>query len=348
MIEEKYVKYPTIENHDFVAFIEKFKKAFPSKENPFIGKIPSLEDEEYAIYEKIDGTNFQIALEPYKDVRFGSRKGWLSEEKDHYKIHEILSQRDWGSLQSYVIKEGYANIRLFGEWYGKNVIKQINYGDEYYFKLFDIMVDDKLISPVEAENLALKMGISDWFIKPIAIVKTLQKSLDFECEFQTNYSHTDYTEDKGKPYQYQAEGIVIKPYTRRFMIEIKHKDGTIQHQYFMLKKKPSRMMEKARRKSKKSTDSVNVNEFTFLNCTKAVFNDYITENRLLNVISKEGYPTSKKDIGKYINFVRIDALEDFKKDYPLLEFFTNTMWKKVTSDVGKILAPLIMRNIKEE
>jgi hypothetical protein len=63
-----------------------------------------------------------------------------------------------------------------------------------------------------------------------------------------------------------------------------------------------------RKKIKNIEYSDKVNEL------KTIFNEYLNENRVLSVFSKEGEIENTSDIGKYIKLVLDDAKEDFFKD----------------------------------
>ena len=75
----------------------------------------------------------------------------------------------------------------------------------------------------------------------------------------------------------------------------------------------------------------------------AAFREYINEQRMDNVFSKEGPIADKSQIGKYIGLILVDAIEDFTKDYPEAETLDKKQRKAVFNVGSAVAKMLIMR-----
>jgi Rnl2 family RNA ligase len=103
-----------------------------------------------------------------------------------------------------------------------------------------------------------------------------------------------------------CEGLVIRP-----VEPVYFRNGS----RLLLKSKNSRFAEK---KSVKKRESALFVEPTYSEPLKELLpiaEQYVTENRLNNVISKIGHVSIPKDMGKLIGLFSKDALEDFLKEH---------------------------------
>lgn len=92
-------------------------------------KIPRL-NRDCLITEKIDGTNAQIYIGEDGTFKIGSRKRWITPEKDNFGFAKWAYEHEEELRQ---LGPG----RHFGEWWGQGI--QRNYGlDERRFSLFNV------------------------------------------------------------------------------------------------------------------------------------------------------------------------------------------------------------------
>ncbi len=69
--------------------------------------------------------------------------------------------------------------------------------------------------------------------------------------------------------------------------------------------------------------------------------NYVTENRLNNVLSKVGTVT-RKDFGKILGMFNKDVVEDFKKDYAeAIDGLEKKEVKLVTKSIGKVTTKMV-------
>lgn len=92
-------------------------------------KIPRL-NRDIIITEKIDGTNAQILITESHQIFAGSRKRWITPEKDNYGFAAWVQE-----YQEELLQLGPG--RHFGEWWGQGI--QRSYGlDHKRFSLFNV------------------------------------------------------------------------------------------------------------------------------------------------------------------------------------------------------------------
>lgn len=91
-------------------------------------KIPRIENEAWAITEKIDGTNGVIAIDEDNHIYVGSRNRWLDLHDDNHGFYKWTMENEEDLLK---LGPGYH----YGEWYGQGI--QRGYGlKEKRFALF--------------------------------------------------------------------------------------------------------------------------------------------------------------------------------------------------------------------
>jgi Rnl2 family RNA ligase len=103
-----------------------------------------------------------------------------------------------------------------------------------------------------------------------------------------------------------CEGIVIRPTEPTYL-----RNGS----RLLLKSKNARFAEKKSIRKRQPKLYVEPTYSESLNTLLAVVEDYITENRLNNVISKIGEISVPRDAGKLIGLLSKDVLDDFLKEY---------------------------------
>ena len=281
-----FVKYPEIENTYRQKFIDKFTTLYPE-----------LTEISYIITEKIHGSNIQLIFRPHKPLKVASRNKILSEKEDFFGVWDVLEEMKdiICNCQRYVDEEQTEenSFRLFGEICGPKIQKGVYYGEERKILFFDAMIGDQLIPP---EDFFFFQHYLDLPVVPcFDTVYSLQEALDFPTE-----RPSEVVDPKEYP-DNTCEGIVIKPYQRVYFNKV--------GQVFYLKKKNEKFKERQRVKKKLQEGSSEVIQLNL------EFRNYITEERVQSIFSKEGVIQKPEEIGRYIKLVLEDAKKDFEKDF---------------------------------
>ena len=307
------IKYPDIENSFRMATIEN------------LGRYDGL----FVAEEKIDGSNFQIEIDRNGNKTFYSRNHPLSENSKFYGFQDVVERQEFVELfekvSEYCSSQNYTSIHLFGELYGKGINGRVNYGSSKNIVFFDAFVEKEntitWLTRVQLEVLFHVCEATDLLI-PVLKSGTLEELLSIDVEnLQSAYSPTNDN----------AEGIVIKPYSvivpTDFYKEVGTMDGTSPA---YIKKKAQRFLETKGTRVKKPREK---SEF------EDVFLEYINDNRVKSVFSKEGVIPDKRYISKYIGFVIDDAYKDFKWDYP---DYPDEDKKNIIKPAGNAVAKILL------
>lgn len=310
MINIKFEKYPSIEN----SYREKYI-------NNWLVKFPELEMEEFIITEKIHGANFQIFITP-DDFRFGKRNSFIKEDEKFFGYEPVMEKYTEMimEMQFYLKENNYDSMRMFGELFGSNIQKGVDYGEKKKFKVFDIYIEDRLLSQKDAVDLINDLGYGSYYVPIITVVEGIKKALEFDAEFDTLLSDK---EDN------ICEGVVIKPYRKAYTF-----DGLAP---FHLKVKNKKFLERASKSNKpKVAMSDKFKE------VQDIYADHLTDNRLQGIFSKYGEINEPKQMGEYIEYMLEDAKEDFLKDY-MDEFMEVPSGErsKIFSSSGSVVAPML-------
>lgn len=274
-----FKKYPSIDN----TYREKTL-------NMFLKHHPELKDETYIIQHKYDGANISLIFKPDRILRIASRNRVLDFDENFYDVWNVVTRPEYKDLLDFGFdnaKRYNTTIQIFGELFGSGIQKRINYGDDKYFKVFDICFENMDGDMVFWEQKLLYGDpiINKHLAEVFSIIEGLDKALDY------------------KPHRFdEIEGVVIKPFNNVYYSP----QGSI----FYLKNKNPKFEEKGNKakkdnKPKFSEDVENLHREFF---------QYINENRVLSIFSKLGEIQEPNQIGKYIKEVLNDAKEDFQKD----------------------------------
>lgn len=225
-------------------------------------------------------------------------------------------------LQHWVTQQKQNSIRVYGELFGSNIQKGVDYGEEKRFLVFDIEVNDVLMSQKYLLELFKELDLTHHLVPVLDIVKGLEQALNYNTKFDTLLMN------KGDNI---SEGIVIKPYNQVYSFD----DGSP----FYLKKKNEEFMQRAKQRIKK-TDN-HSDEYVQV---RDLYREYLTENRVMGIFSQHGEIQEPSQIGEYIKLVMNDAREDFLKDY-LKEFNRLSQQEKgrVFSITGSEIAPILKK-----
>ena len=274
--ESKFRKFPKIENLDLTT-------EFP---------IASVcETSKFFVSEKIDGCNLGVYIPLDKETPFSfySRSGINANtlynfERDKVKLCPFLEY-----FRRFCAEElkGVEAVYLWGEYYGELINRRIKYGVDGWFKFYNISTtEDGIDSPIRFNEIMTKFmeqfPIYGEFIllaKEINLKVSNKSDLMDACKFPAK-SEVAPTEHR--------EGYVFTCVT---------KDGEV----FRWKHKDPEFLEKKCSGGGKQIDDGD------LGTLKALFRDYITENRVYSVLSK----TPERNIGKLCGLLMADAKEDF-------------------------------------
>ena len=311
-----------------------FKK-YNSIENTFnkefMDKISSegYDSLQYVVQEKVHGSNCCFVTDG-QEVRFAKRTNFVEVGEIFYDYDELLERYIKKVIQLFnIVKAKYTdieNISLFGEMFGgryphpdvKNsakvtcIQKGVFYSPYHEFYAFDLYIKG-------SENRRyLSLDDMNYFFEEekFFYARSLQRGTLDECLKYPNAFPSRIAEWIGLPPLEDniCEGIVIRPVEVVFL-----RNGS----RLMLKSKNSRFAEK---KSVKKRQPSLFAEPTYSEQLKellTISEEYLTENRLNNVVSKIGEVSIPKDFGKLLGLFNRDILGDFMKEhssnYALLE-----------------------------
>ncbi len=309
-----YKKYVSIENHYNSKYI-----------NGLLLNMPELEEVEFQITEKIDGSNFQIEITK-NSIRYGKRNSWLEESDSFFDYKTIVNQEKvqtmLAKIQDKIVSTDVIN--LYGEIYGPGIQKRIQYGITKDIRFFEMKLNGHWCTPFNLEHLLIQVDAIDLHAPILGVVKGLTNALKFVSEVPTQLFEINPNNDITDAQE--VEGVVIKPYGR--VIEYRNA-------HLIVKKKNKAFSEKMGVKPKDYSPK----KFTEL---QNDFITYLNTNRMASVVSQYGEPQSPKEIGKYLSLLGNDAFNDFAKDQGWDIFTMDKKAKKpYTSLVGAYGAPLV-------
>jgi Rnl2 family RNA ligase len=322
----EFKKYSSIEN---------------SYQNSFISAIieQGFGDVEYVVQEKVHGANFSFITNGQNIINAKRTELILDNEQffnskpvqENYK-NKILA------LYSAVSKQfDTKTVTIFGELFGggyphpsipkNNYAKLVQRGIYYCpandFFAFDILIDnEQYLDTQKTAELFKEFGF--------VYAKTLFKGKLSACLAYSNSFKTTIPTYFGLPELDGniCEGIVIRPVKPLFLrtgsrVLIKSKNEKwAENNKFIDKEILSKLLHEGEKLSE---------EASFL-CEEVY--KLITQNRLINLISKIGDINSKKDIGKLLGLFNKDVLIDFMKNY---QNKYNTLEKHESKAVNKFL-----------
>ena len=299
-----FKKYSSLENHYNNKFIEKLRTH-------------GMTDGEWVAREKIHGTNSSLIIE--RDaVTCAKRTGPILPAEDFYGYEIVLKNYADSIKAVQEIMETAATVsyQVFGEFAGAGIQKGVDYGTKDFY-VFDIIVttesgDETYVDDYMMEAFCKSFGFK---IAPLLgrgkFEDLIQLSNDLDSVVQDyNFmvdnvglteanSHVWKAEAKGETFT--AEGYVLKPCYPKWTpngnrVAIKCKNSK-----FSEKKKSDKPIKAAVVLSQDDMDLM------------WQFTDYVTVNRINNVISKIGEVTPK-DFGKVMGLTVQDILEEASRE----------------------------------
>lgn len=337
----QFKKYTSIENSYRQKTIEAIKQCFPN--------------DEFVVTEKIHGSNLSFTTDG-KDVKCCSRNSLLTEEDSFFGYQKVLKRHKEDVIKifkhieksiSFTHDLKLHSINLFGELCGgsyphpdvkpvdvKRIQKGVYYSPDVEFVAFDIFYtsEDKSGNIVsgwyllcDVIELCETYGIS--CVQPL-FTGTLDECLKYPNDYQTTIPQLyGLPEIEGNI----CEGNVIRP-----SIESKLPNGS----RVLLKNKNEKFSEKQKvSTNKKPKEPVPEH---ILNLQEKSL-EYITENRLENVLSKIDSLT-EKEFGKLMGLFSQDVVGDFSKEHEEYDQLDNKEKKLVSKFINKECANLIRKD----
>ena len=303
-----FKKYSSIENTFDKDFVE---KVF----------IEGYDKQEFVVQEKVHGSNVCLVTDG-KTVSFGKRTGLMEAGEKFYDYEELLERYISKAITLFsIVKEalpGIGTITIFGEMFGgkyphpdvKNdskisiIQKGVSYCPIHEFYAFDLYAANeetgRFLSVDEANGFFEKGG---FFYARTLFRGTLSECLKYPNLFQNRISGwLGLPPIEGNI----CEGIVIRPVEPAYLC-----NGS----RVLLKSKNERFAEKKSVKKREPKLFVEPSYSEALNNLLPVTEQYVTENRLNNVVSKIGHISVPKDTGKLIGLFSKDILDDFLKEH---------------------------------
>lgn len=309
-------KFPSIENHYQKGHI-----------NAWLKYHPELTDLQYVIQEKIHGSNLQLSFIPHSDTELGrmvigTRNNVLPGDDSFFGVRACLEnyKTELDILQAWADALGVI-VRVYGEFFGGNIQKGVNYGKDKRFLIFDMEQNGKWLSFVEMAGMLAGLGLDHMIVPVLGVVNGLEEALAFDPNRQSTLFETEERNI--------MEGVVIKLYDTVIV------DG--HGSPFVLKHKTQEFMDKksAKRVPREKTEwREEVEE------ARETFLEYLNETRVQSVISKNGKVTKEK-FGDYIRLVMQDAKETFAREEGFNEADYTKEELRYITNAGKTVAQML-------
>jgi len=276
---------------------------------------------EYAVQEKVHGANTCFVTDGVS-VEFGKRTGLVADDEQFYNHAELLERYRPKALELFrLVKEtepAAVTVNIFGEMFGgkyphpqvKNIPqticiqKGVYYCPGHEFYAFDLYVSTPETGYFFDTDTMNRLFEQAGFF----YARTLFRGTFDECLKYPNAFPSQISVWLGLPPVDDniCEGIVIRP-----VKPVYFSNGA----RLLLKSKNERFAEKKSVKKRQPKLFVEPSYSRELNDLQLVAEEYVTENRLNNVISKIGQVSVPRDTGKLIGLFSKDVLDDFLKEH---------------------------------
>jgi hypothetical protein len=259
--------------------------------------------------EKIHGTSAHITWKDGK-ITYFSGGG---------KHEEFVKLFDENNLIENFEKLGHDDVIIYGEYYGGKMNKQAyRYGTEMKFIVFEVRIGGKWLNVPNAEEITKNFGLE--FVHYVKVPVTLE-TLDAERDAPSVQAIRNGIGDGTLP----REGIVIRP-----LIEVIKNNG-------------GRIIVKHKREEEQETKTkreVSPERMEILREATEIAEEWVTENRLTNILSHYGNDIDKKDIQSLIQLMIADVE---KESVGEIEEIT----PEVRKAIGRKSAELIKGRLEE-
>jgi len=311
----EHLKWPSIEN----SYREKFIAEF-------LAEFPDLATMQFVITEKAHGSSVQLAVDVDGTTHTGTRRRWLPRGEKFYNLWSVLDRPMYQNILRAISWEAGSrgcSIRLYGELYGGNVQKGVDYGPIQKIRFFGLAINDVFAPLYELERFAQDLYTIVPLVPVVGKVLGLEAALNFDANFITYCG----PRDEGNI----CEGVVISPY-KRWLVD--HWGRS-----FLLKAKNAAFREK---QAEKKPPTLPDTEVARLN---AEFLAYITEPRLQAVFSKNGPIREPSQIGRFIRLMIADAKEEFLKDFGEEVAALEGKKTRKVYNVGRVVAEMLKETL---
>ncbi len=269
------------------------------------------EVENWVVSEKIDGTNIGLNIGHDGKWKLSSRNQFV--DGNFYGIGSAWPQLlPLIELLTGSMIEEFAQFTLQGEFFGTKVMGRINYSVPQAFRWFGAYSIHK-DKGYERWPFALVEQVLDHCGMASMLVPVLGRCRHFEEALAMARAQASFF----NPAQLM-EGVVIQPL-----------DYPIEPEGLIFKWKRPDFREN-RLPSLKPTDA----DRKVIDALNAEFKGYITESRMVSVISKMDRPKSVTDFKPYASAIFNDAWADFCADHPGLELSAGD--EKAVRNVGSL------------
>ena len=304
----QFKKYNSIENTFDKGFVEKIF-------------LEGLDKQEFVVQEKVHGSNVCFVTDG-ESVSFGKRTGFVEGDEKFYDYEELFERYTPKVITLFLAVQetnpDVQSVTIFGEMFGgkyphpevKNnnrtmlIQKGVYYCPTHEFYAFDLYVT------TEKSGRYLTVDeMNDFFEREnFFYAKTLFRGTLNECLQYPNVFQSQISNWLGLPpiENNICEGVIIRPVEPSYL-----SNGS----RVLLKDKNVHFAEKKSVKKRTPKLFIEPSYSEFLNHLLSVVEEYVTENRLNNVVSKIGQISVPKDTGKLIGLFSKDILEDFLKEH---------------------------------
>jgi Rnl2 family RNA ligase len=308
--------------------------------------IHGFDQGKYVVQEKVHGANFSFFTDGVK-IKIAKRTDFIQEDEKFYNAQEVLNKYQKKVIEIFEkVKnefEDVSTVVIYGEIFGgfyphKDVEKvenaiRVQKGIEYCpandFYAYDIKINGTHFLPVAKTNEIFE-EIGFFYAKTL-FEGTLVEALNYPNTFNSFIPSW-----LGLPTLESniTEGTIIRPSEVRYF-----GNGS----RVILKNKNEKWSEKSHEKRERKPQ----NEILFSEKAEKVWaeiQDYITINRLQNVLSKTG-EFHPKLMGKIVGLMAQDVLEDFLKENPI---GFDALEKEEHKSINKRTNNMIIKLIKDE
>ena len=333
-----FKKYNSIENTFDKDFMDRISTEIDAKQ-------------EFVVQEKVHGSNVCFVTDGC-DVCFGKRTGFVEADEKFYDYQELLERYTPKVISLFsIVKDTISDIKtlmVFGEMFGgkyphpnvKNspqtmvIQKGVHYCPYHEFYAFDLYIT------THETGRFLSLDDTNAFFEQAQFfyAKTLFKGTLTECINYPDDSPSQIAAWLGLPpiEDNICEGVVIRPVVPLYL-----RNGA----RVLLKSKNARFAEKKAVKKRTPKLFIEPSYSEALNELLAEIEQYVTENRLHNVVSKIGHVSVPKDTGKLIGLFSKDILDDFLKEYSSEYALIEKSEQKIVNKHINSLATNLIKNV---
>ena len=270
-------------------------KRFSSLDNTYrtnlIEKVveEGIPTDDWIVTEKVDGANFSFWCDG-EQVKVASRNQFV--DGTFYGCQEVIDELVPKILE--LCSPNNTQIVIYGELYGDGIQKRVRYGKKS-FVAFDVhcAISNTPVDKEFAIDLCERIGIP---FAPVLFRGSFEECLAVNNTFKSHLTPEGYDVEN------IAEGVVIEPVTPTWF-----RNGS--RVYF--KNKSEKFSEKKEKAKVKVSEELSLSE-----ASQSVLHNltsYVTENRVVSVISKIG-KVGTKDFQRILGITVQDAIEEYEKD----------------------------------